>query len=86
MQIYRDELNNLDRSLNNIVAAPATRARSTADTLALAVDSVINLRRRLELLGHKLPSTMDCWDEINRMAERIDRLASTIRGEVHDVH
>jgi ammonium transporter, Amt family len=85
MQIYRDELANLDRNLSHIVEH-LHEGRFDGSAQALAADSMVNIRRRIELLGHKLPSTMDCWDEINRMAERIDRLASSIRGEVHDVH
>jgi ammonium transporter, Amt family len=85
MQTYRDEVVNLDRNLHNI-ARQLTSGHADAQALAIAVDSMINLRRRLHLLDHALPSALDCWDQVNRMAERLDRLASTIRGEVHDVH
>jgi ammonium transporter, Amt family len=85
MQTYRDEVVNLDRNLHNI-ARHLTSGQTDIDALAVAVDSLVNLRRRLHLLDHTLPSALDCWDQVNRMAERLDRLASTIRGEVHEVH
>lgn len=85
MESYRDEVTNVDRSLYHI-ARHLSEGRVDATTLTVAVDSVINLRRRLELLHHKLPSAMDSWEQISRMAERLDRLASTIRGDVRDTH
>jgi len=85
MDSYRDEVSNVDRSLFHI-ARHLSEGRVDTTTLTVAVDSVANLRRRLELLHHKLPSAMDSWDQVSRMAERLDRLASTIRGDVRDTH
>jgi len=85
MDSYREEVTNVDRSLFHI-ARHLSEGRVDATTLTIAVDSVINLRRRLELLHHKLPSAMDSWEQVSRMAERLDRLASTIRGDVRDTH
>jgi hypothetical protein len=85
MESYREEVSNVDRSLYHI-ARHLSEGRVDATTLTIAVDSVINLRRRLELLHHKLPSAMDSWEQVSRMAERLDRLASSIRGDVRDTH
>lgn len=85
MESYREEVSTVDRSLYHI-AKHLSEGRVDATTLTIAVDSVVNLRRRLELLHHKLPSAMDSWDQVSRMAERLDRLASTIRGDVRDTH
>jgi ammonium transporter len=85
MDSYRDEVSNIDRALYHI-AKHLSDGRIDATTLTIAVDSVINMRRRLELIQHKLPSAMDSWDQVSRMAERLDRLASTIRGDVRDTH
>jgi hypothetical protein len=85
MDSYRDEVSNIDRALYHI-AKHLSDGRIDASTLTIAVDSVINMRRRLELIQHKLPSAMDSWDQVSRMAERLDRLASTIRGDVRDTH
>lgn len=85
MESYREEVSNVDRSLYHI-ARHLSEGRVDATTLTIAIDSVINLRRRLELLHHKLPSAMDSWEQVSRMAERLDRLASTIRGDVRDTH
>ena len=85
MESYREEVSTVDRSLYHI-ARHLSDGRVDATTLTIAVDSVINLRRRLELLHHKLPSAMDSWEQVSRMAERLDRLASSIRGDVRDTH
>jgi Amt family ammonium transporter len=85
MESYREEVSTVDRSLYHI-ARHLSEGRVDATTLTIAVDSVINLRRRLELLHHKLPSAMDSWEQVSRMAERLDRLASSIRGDVRDTH
>ena len=85
MESYREELTHLDRSLYHIARA-LSDGRIDPRALAIAADSVLNLRRRLDLIGHKIPSTMDSWDQINRMAERLDQLSTRMRGDVLETH
>jgi hypothetical protein len=85
LQSYTDELQHLEGSLRTI-EAHLLQGRVEPTSVALAGNSVTNLRRRLELLNYKLPSALDSWEQVDRMAERIDRITGSMRGNVRETH
>jgi Amt family ammonium transporter len=85
LQSYTDELQHLEGSLRTI-ETHLLQGRVEPTSLALAGNSVTNLRRRLELLNYKLPSALDSWEQVDRMAERIDRITGSMRGNVRETH
>ncbi|MDD9940644.1 MAG: ammonium transporter [Myxococcales bacterium] len=83
IESYHDEVLNVDRTLEHI-STLLEGDGVDSQALTIASDSITNLRRRVDLLRHKLPSGIDSWEQINRMTERLDLLAGTIRGDVRE--
>lgn len=82
---YQGDVYEVDQGLEHI-ATFIMRGRYDGQALALAENSLVNLRRRLQLLQVKVPACVDSWDEIHRMTARLDRLAASIRGTLHGTH